>query len=307
MPELPEVHTTVKGINKTARGSVIHAVWSDYFSNHYRNKKEIKNPLYFKAFSKVVTGAKIIGVRRRGKNILIDLSNGSVILVHMKMTGHFLYGAYKKTLVGKNKEVWEAVEEGPLKDSFNRFVHLVFSLSDGKHLVLSDMRKFARISIFPKKEEPEQKEINGLGPEPLEKEFTYKKFKKILSEKKGPIKKVLLDQTVIAGIGNIYSDEILWASGIHPLQEIRFLGNTQMKKVFSSLKTILRKGIDFRGDSTSDYRDINGMRGAFQGAHMAYRKTGQVCKKKKCGGKIVRILVSGRSAHFCPVHQKAIE
>lgn len=307
MPELPEVHTTVLGINRTASGLVISDVWTDYFSKHYENKKEIKSKKYFNYFVGKVRGAKILNARRRGKNILIDLSNGNAILVHMKMTGHFLYGIYGKISAGKNKEKWEAVEEGPLKDSFNRFVRLVFSLSNGKCLVLSDMRKFARVSVFSKKEEGKQKEINVLGPEPLEKIFTYKKFKKVLSDKKGPIKKILMDQTVIAGIGNIYSDEILWKSGVHPLREVRFISESDFKKMFSALKTILRKGIDFRGDSTSDYRDINGIRGAFQGAHMAYQKTGHACGKKGCRGKIVRIIVSGRSAHFCPVHQKAIE
>ncbi|MEK7180095.1 MAG: bifunctional DNA-formamidopyrimidine glycosylase/DNA-(apurinic or apyrimidinic site) lyase [Patescibacteria group bacterium] len=306
MPELPEVHTTVSGINRFLRGLVIKDVWTNYFSAHYKGKNEIKNPVYFKKFAEDVVGGKILQARRRGKNILIDLSNGNTILIHMKMTGHLLYGQYKRLSKTKEGAVWEAPADPLLKDSFNQFIHLVFILSNGKHLVLSDVRRFAKVCVFPTKEIGKQKELAQLGPEPLEKTFSLNVFKGRLKKKKGPIKKILMDQSVIAGIGNIYSDEILWRSAVHPLWETSTLSETSLSRIFTALKTVLKKGIDLGGDSMSDYRDIEGKRGKFQETHKAYRNTGKACEKKGCRGKIVRIIVNGRSTHFCPEHQKGL-
>ncbi len=310
MPELPEVETTVRGL-RTLVGLVITDIWTDYFSSHYHNREEIKNTRYFPSFKKKVDGARIFSANRRGKNILIGLSNGYTIVIHMKMTGHLMHGEYRKLSEEErkfSKESWVPVKAGgPLSDPKNKFIHLVFSLSDKKQLVLSDVRRFARVCLFKTENIMQEEGLKNLGPEPLSPTFTYKVFKKCLEGKNGPIKKVLMDQKVLAGIGNIYSDEILWRSAIHPLQRVEKMPEVCFKAIFVSLKSMLKKGINFGGDSTSDYRDIRGLRGRFQKEHRAYRRKGLPCERAGCKGVIKRIVVAGRSAHFCPIHQKIIE
>lgn len=303
MPELPEVETTTRGINSGLRGLIIRDVWSAYESALYKNKNHIKDKNYFKIFKKEIVGKKILSAERRAKNILINLSGGKTLLIHMKMTGHLLYGKYKKTKI--KIDPWKTEELGPLQDPFNRFIRLVFSLSNGKHLCLSDVRKFAKVTLLQSKDILESSELNHLGPEPLEKTFTATHLKeRLLKKPKGKIKQVLMDQTIISGIGNIYSDEILWKSDVHPLSVVQKIPAKNIKLIWKNIKTILRKGIDFKGDSMSDYRNIDGKPGKFQNEHNAYRKTGMPCSKRSCHGLIHKLKVGGRSAHFCNLHQK---
>lgn len=311
MPELPEVETTVRGINAFLLGKTIRGVWSDYFSVLYPGKLHIKNRKFFPTFKKRVIGGKIIGAGRRGKNILIELDNGNTIIVHMKMTGHLLYGAYRRTTLRERragKEFWVARKPGALQDPRNRFIHLVFELSDGKCLVLSDLRKFATVTALGKERLTLDTQLHLLGPDPLKRDFTLKTLLERLKEKKNlAIKKVLMDQKVLAGIGNIYSDEILWRIGVHPETKIENIPPHIFKKMLAAMKALLKKGINFGGDSTSDYRNLLGERGKFQATHEAYRRTGQKCQKSACGGIIKRIVVGQRSAHFCPKHQKILQ
>ena len=196
------------------------------------------------------------------------------------------------------------VEDGPLKDPFNRFIRLVFTLSNGKHLVLSDMRKFAKVCLLSTSALFESEDLKDVGPEPLVPAFEFRKFKsRLLKRPSGKIKQVLMDQSIIAGIGNIYSDEMLWLSGIHPLSIVSRIPKIKLRELYKGMITVLKKGINFQGDSTSDYRNPYGERGEFQHKHNAYRRTGKSCSKKD-GGMIKRLKVGGRSAHFCPVHQK---
>lgn len=313
MPELPEVTTTVDGIKKHLIGLTIEDVWTDYFSPLYKNKQHIKNKSYFSVFKKNVVGAKIIDARRRAKNILIDLDNEKTILIHMKMTGHLLYGCFIRTRNGKRKKEQEILEtwiphpneHEKLHDPYNRFIHFVLVLSNGKHVVMSDMRKFGKVTLIDTESLDTHKDLVHLGPEPLEKAFTYTKFKNALHTKpRGKIKQVLMDQTVIAGIGNIYSDEILYEADVHPVSVVEKIPEKNLKRMFDALKKILKKGIDFGGDSTSDYRNINGERGTFHHHHKVYRETGKPCPKPRCNGSIYRIVIGGRSAHFCNTHQK---
>ncbi len=308
MPELPEVETTVRGLNSTVRGLTITDVWTDYNSLFHRGKDNIKNPAYFVKFKKTIVGATITGARRSAKNVLIDLSNGQTVLIHMKMTGHLLYGRYKKTRID-TKETW--VVDGdvhptshPLHDPFNRWIHLVFSLSSGKQLAFSDLRKFAKVIFFETSNAHEDADLKKLGPEPLEKKFTYSLFaERLLMRPTGNIKQVLMDQSVIAGIGNIYSDELLWKANVHPLSIVKKIPTAQLCAMFAATRHVLEKGIDFGGDSTSDYRNIHGERGAFQHKHNVYRHTGKPCPRRGCSGAIARLKVGGRSAHFCDTHQ----
>ncbi|HEY4511561.1 MAG TPA: bifunctional DNA-formamidopyrimidine glycosylase/DNA-(apurinic or apyrimidinic site) lyase [Candidatus Paceibacterota bacterium] len=324
MPELPEVHTTATILDKLIKGLVIRDVWSGYNSVFHNGKSNIKNLKYFGEFKKVVTGKKIKDVTRRGKNVLVNLSGNITVLIHMKMTGHLLYGKYGRANAPSSprrgsradrldfrfhgndrREEWEAIEDGPLKDPFNRFIRLVFTLSNGKHLAFSDMRKFAKVCYLPTDTLSLSTDLAHLGPEPLEKNFQFTVFNFQLKKRlNGKIKQVLMDQSLIAGIGNIYSDEALWIAGIHPLRPVRNIKEIEMKKLFVAAKTVLKKGIDFQGDSMSDYRNPYGEPGKFQTKHHAYRKTGKHCEKKGCMGTIRRMIVGGRSAHFCDTHQK---
>ncbi|MFH0804496.1 MAG: DNA-formamidopyrimidine glycosylase [Candidatus Zambryskibacteria bacterium] len=283
MPELPEVETIVKDLKRFVPGLKVTDVWADV--------------LKFKKIKKDVVGEKILGVERRGKNILIGLTRNKTLLVHQKMTGHLMYGKWKL----ENK-IWKSVLPGAMRDDpENRFIHLLLFLRNGRQLALCDMRKFAKVVVIPTEEI--SKEFEKMGPEPFDKKFNFKKFYEIIKNKNGKIKTVLMDQNVIAGIGNIYSDEILWLAGIHPLKKTSDLKESEFKKIYRSIKPILSKAIRARGSSYIDYRDAQGKKGRYQEMHVAYQKTGTKCKKRD-GGVIKKIRVGGRSAHFCPVHQK---
>ena len=305
MPELPEVQTTVAGLQKVLPKLTVLDVWSDLPVKNQKvsqYKDTIKNASFFAKFKKLVLGAHITSVERRAKNILINLSNKQTILVHMKMTGHFLYGKY---VFDTKKKEWIATEPGPLQDPFNKWLHFVITLSNGKHLALSDMRKFAKVTLIQTSEARDSKHLAGLGPEPFDKTFTYALFtERLLKRPSGKIKTILMDQTIISGVGNIYSDEALWLAGINPEERVENVPKEKMKLLYTSILAVLQKGIDFKGDSTSDYRNIDGKSGAFSHAHNAYRKTGEACGKRGCKGVILRKVVGGRSAHFCSVHQK---
>ncbi len=298
MPELPEVTTTVHGLNTVLPSLTITDVWSDYFlRTRSTSKNTIKNKKFFQYFKKEIIGEKVSTIDRRGKNILVRMKHGKTILIHMKMTGHLLYGTYNF-----EKNVWHS-DEPFLRDSFNQFIHLVFVLSNGKHLAFSDMRKFAKVTLFETNKEHTMLDIQALGPEPLE-YLSLPAFRTQLQKKpKGKIKTVLMDQTIFAGIGNIYSDEILWKAGIHPERMVSSLSNIEHEKIYTAMLFILKKSIKMGGDSMSDYRNIYGQKGSFQLAHKAYRRTGEKCERPKCSGTIRRKIVGGRSTHFCDIHQ----
>ena len=174
---------------------------------------------------------------------MIHLNNHHTIIIHMKMTGHLMAGKYEK--VGKAQGAsWEAIEDGPLQDPYNKFIHLVFSLSDGRQLVLSDARKFASVTISKSDELNLHHNVGNLGPEPLDKSFSLEKFKKIFSTKRNiPIKSLLMDQSVIAGIGNIYSDEILWAVGVHPTSVPHKIPVQMQNEIYKAMQKILNFSI----------------------------------------------------------------
>lgn len=311
MPELPEVQTTVNGLNKTVKGKVIVDVWTDIAVKAPtlpHHKTSTKSEAFFKQFKKTVIGAKIVKAERRAKNIFIHLDNKQSIWIHMKMTGHMMYGSYRLDAKTNQWVPADTEKNDALRDPYNKFLHTVFTVVDPKtkhltphQLVLSDVRKFAKVTIIPTDTIDDALDV---GPEPLTKEFTLELFtSQIMKRPMRAIKEVLLDQKIVSGIGNIYSDEALWLAGIHPLRLVQTITQPEIKKLYAAVKIVLEKGIDFGGDSTSDYRDINGERGKFQANHNAYRMTGRPCKKKD-GGTITRIPFHGRGAHFCPVHQK---
>lgn len=292
MPELPEVETAVRSLNKTILGRKIKDVWSDW-------KKLVKKPSSFNEFKSLVKGRTILEIKRRGKNIIFRLSDNFYLVTHQKMTGHYLFGKW----TFENGK-WRSTDpQTALAEPINRFLHLIFRLDDGNMLALSDMRKFAKVILVREKDFRGLEELNSLGPDPLEENFTFAKFKEIIIRTKGRIKQVLMNQEILAGIGNIYSDEILWHSKINPLRQISTLKDKDLKILFLSMKKVLPKAIASKGDSVSDYRLISGEKGSYQNIQKVYGRTGKPCFRRD-GGKIKRVKVGGRSAHFCPVCQK---
>jgi len=282
MPELPEVETTVRGLNKKVLGRTFLNVWTD-FGNI------IKKPKSFEQFKKEIKGKKIKKVWRKGKNIIFELSENSSLLIHQKLTGHLLYGTWNM-----EDGTWEPETPGPLKEKINRYIHLMFYLDGGKMLALSDLRKFAKIELA--RTEEIQEELKALGPDPLR--IDFKEFKKRFTGKKGKIKQVLMNQEVISGVGNIYSDEALFEAKIHPFKEISKLKENDLKRIFQALKKVLKKAIKAGGESFSDFRDLEGKKGGFDPFIKVYRREGENCLR--CGTVIKRLKLAGRSAHFCP-------
>jgi formamidopyrimidine-DNA glycosylase len=311
MPELPEVTTTVNGLQKVLPELIFIDIWTDLAKKNQKIKQfeeTIKNEKFYKKFRQKVINQKVLSVERRAKNILINISGDNTIIIHLKMTGHLLFGEYTKEII-KNEKLritnWKPRNDGPLNDPYNRFIHFVFSLSNGKHLVFCDSRKFGKVTLVNKKDLDKSHHLKNIGPEVLGDEFTLNNFKERLFLKPNKnIKTVLMDQSIIAGIGNIYSDEILWSSDIHPKSKPIKITPILMTKLYKNMKKILTKSINLGGDSMSDYRNIDGEKGNFQNHHNVYRKNKTMCMKKNCRGVIMREVINGRTAHFCNIHQK---
>ncbi len=305
MPELPEVHTTVTGLHRVLLDLSITEVWSDMWSDAKICKNTIKDRNYFAYFKKYAIDQKVLGVRRRAKHILIDLENGFTMIIHMKMTGHLMYGKYEQNKKYNGREwPWIPTEkETPLLDPYNRHIHIVFTLSNEHHLAFCDSRKFGTI-VIEKTDTLHTERLSHLGPEPLETSFTLSQFKeRLMKSPKRAIKTILMDQKIIAGIGNIYSDEMLHLAHILPTRTTKSLSAKEYTLLFNSMKEVLTKGIDFGGDSTSDYRNIEGKRGEFHQKHLVYLRTKEKCLRNNCKGIILKKTIGGRSAHFCTVCQ----
>ncbi len=285
MPELPEVETTVKKLKKKVLKRTFVDVWTD-------SKKQIKKPKSFERFRKEIKEKKIKNIKRRAKLILFDLSGNKILLVHQKLTGHLLLGKWRK----KNNH-WKA-PVGHLSEKINTYIHILFFLDNGMMLALSDLRKFAKVELWNSDELLNSKQIKNLGVEPLSKEFTFEKFKEILKNQKKKVKQVLMDQQLIAGIGNIYSDEILFEAKVNPLRISFELSDSELKRIYSAIIKILKKAIKVEGESISDWRMPDGRRGSFDKYRKVYRREGQPCFN--CKTPIVRKKIGGRSTYFCP-------
>ncbi|MFA5013454.1 MAG: DNA-formamidopyrimidine glycosylase [Candidatus Paceibacterota bacterium] len=291
MPELPEVETIVNGLKKEVLKRTFLNIWTDA-------PKLVKRRT-LNDFKRNIVGRKILDIKRRAKNILFCLDTDYVLLVHQKMSGHLLIGKWKQ----KGK-LWVPDKKGPLsEDPMNRFLHFIFFLSDGKQIALSDIRKFAKIELWKKQDLLNNKEYQSIGPEPLEKEFIFKKFKDLFKNKSGKVKQVLMDQNFIAGIGNIYASEILLEARLHPESRVEHLTDEDFKNVYKAIRKILKKGIETGGASRSDFRNIYGEKGGFQKVARVYGKEGEKCPLK-CGGVVKRLKIGGRSSFYCPQCQQ---
>jgi len=288
MPELPEVETIVRGLKKEILNLKIEDVWSD-------SQTMIKKPKQFLSFKKELKGKTVKDVRRRGKNILIDLSDNKVLLVHQKISGHLLYGKWKE----ENGKWVSELQGDLLTDFWNNFLHFIVYFDNNKQLALSDMRKFSKIELWDRDELDVSKYLQSLGPEPLEKDFTFKKFKEALNKRRsGKIKQILMDQKIIVGIGNIYANEILWRSKVNPFKDLKKLKEEDLKKIYKNTQAILRESIKLKGSSVSDFRQISGKKGEFDKLLNVYRKDGKECPV--CKSKIKRDTISQRSTFYCP-------
>ena len=290
MPELPEVETTVKGLQSKVLTRTFVDVWSDW-------KKVAKKPKDFKLFKKQLKGKKIIKVWRRAKNVIFDLSDGYSLLIHMKMTGHLMVGVWKL-----EHAIWNPEKPGPLAEKINTFIHLLFVLDNGQMIALSDVRKFAKTELWKTDELLNSPEFKNLGPEPMDRSFTLVEFKKALKGRRGKVKQVIMIPEVIAGIGNIYSSEALWWAKIHPQKDVSKLSDKELKRLYDAIKKVLAAGIKLGGESFADYRNIDGKKGDFDDERKVYKREKEKCPR--CKTPIVRLKFGGRSAFFCPACQQ---
>ena len=271
MPELPEVETIVRGLRKTVLGKKIKNL------RIFPSRVLHSSPAFLK---RNLIQQRIQEIRRRGKNIIIKLTSGDLLMIHLGMTGNLFY-LERPTLMGKHD-------------------HIDLEFTDKTYLRYSDIRKFGKFKLIKSSQAGEEDVLKKLGPEPLE--ISRNDFVKLLLRRKGGIKSVLLNQSIIAGIGNIYADEALFKAKIHPLQKVSDISRNRLIKLYQAIQKILKKAIKAGGSSVDNYRDVEGGIGFFQLYHKVYGREGEPCKR--CGTKIKRIIISQRSAHFCPKCQK---
>lgn len=275
MPELPEVETISRQLKKDIVGKKIVKTEVNF-------KKPI-GKLAVADFRKLTECAEIKNVGRRAKLILIYLSNGQVLLVHLKMTGRLLF-----------------VENEVLP---NKHTHIVFNFADGGKLFFEDWRKFGYVKIIPAKDLEEFFEREKYGPEPLDKKFTVKVLKDLLAKKaKKKIKPLLMEQTFIAGVGNIYAAETCFCAGISPERPTGKIKDGEIKKLHGCLVKILKLAISKRGSSVDAYVDAEGRKGGYVPFLKVYGRAGEKCFR--CGGTIKEIRLGGRSTSYCPKCQR---
>ncbi|MEW6027372.1 MAG: bifunctional DNA-formamidopyrimidine glycosylase/DNA-(apurinic or apyrimidinic site) lyase [Planctomycetota bacterium] len=270
MPELPEVETICRGLRKHAVGLKIRDVTVRMPKVTNVTAKELR---------KATIGATIKDVQRRAKTINIHLSNNLWMVIHLKISGQLLYL--------------------PKAEPVKEHTHIIFDLSNGYTLRFWDLRQFGYVRLFDKAGYRRFMDELGFGPEPLEKGFTLERFRQMLASKPGArIKPLLMDQTFISGIGNLYADEILFYARIHPLTRAGSLKESQVRNIYRGIKKILALGIKKRGSSVELYVDVEGRPGGFVPYIKAYGREGKPCKR--CGTPIKRIKIGSRSASFCP-------
>lgn len=274
MPELPEVETIKLGLQKHLVGHTIHEI-------------EIRLAKQFHGDPILLVAAKVIAVRRFGKGLVIDFSNGFSLAIHVKMTGQLLYVAK-----GARRE-----------DLPDNYTHIIFHLDKGATLHYRDIRQFGWVKVIPTEEIAHMPFFKNLGPEPL-KNLTYELFAQVLSVSKNPIKIVLMDQAKMAGIGNIYANDALYMAKIHPKRQASSLTPQETKALFAAIETVLRKGIEVGGASERDYVNALGGRGKYQNFFLVYKKDGENCSR--CGKSIEKIKLGGRGTFFCPTCQREI-
>lgn len=288
MPELPEVETIVRELNKkVCRKKIVEVKIS---------APKLVSPSAV-VFRRKLTGSFFTKVSRRAKMLVFSLASGDYLLVHLKMTGQLVYR--KKD--GRVLAVGGHPIAANLQDLPNKFSHVIFTFNDGSKLFYNDVRKFGWLKILSPGQLAVIHERHGL--EPLERSYTLENFKKILARYPNrKIKQVLLDQRLLAGVGNIYADESCFAAGILPERLSSQLTVVETKKLFLVIPKILKLSIKHGGTSADDYVRTDGSRGDFWRYLKVYGRAGQLCKR--CNGTIKKIKLNARGTHFCSSCQK---
>lgn len=274
MPELPEVETVKRTLAPRIEGLKIKKC-SVYYEGSIKTHSS-------DTFRKEIEGAVIKKIERRGKFLKFFLNTGKILLIHLRMTGNLIL----------------ATEDDPV----TKHTHIIFYLDGGLQLRFIDIRKFGTIYLLLPEELDRVHGYAILGPEPLGSDFTLEYFKEKVKKRDKNIKTLLLDQDVVAGIGNIYADEILHAARINPSRRARSLNDDELKKLYDSIKKELTKGIANKGTSFRNYVDGEGSRGNNQDFLHVYKKEGTNCSR--CGTTIVREKLGGRGCRYCPGCQK---
>jgi len=281
MPELPEVETVVRGLRETIVGRTISKVRTNAPASSIVVGESFKG----KSFSSILHGQTIQGVTRRGKNILINLSDDVTLWSHLKMTGRFLYVSQKSPVQKHDLAIFDF--------KYN-------SKMPSNHLRFNDTRRFGRLRLYRTSEVKYQKGLKELGPEPLE--ISREAFLRLFHSTSRMVKPALLDQSFIAGIGNIYADESLFHAKIHPRKLTNRISQEKLQDLHKHIRRILTKAINNMGTSVDSYQGVNGQPGSFQKYLKAYGNESNPCHF--CGHKIVREKVGSRSAHYCPRCQR---
>ena len=275
MPELPEVETVRRGLARKMSGRRILQA--------ELRRPDLRRP-FPPALASRLDGAQIGALRRRGKYILIELDTDGVLLLHLGMSGRVTAGS-------------AALPDAPHD-------HVVLRLDDGIVIRFNDPRRFGLLDYFKRGEEAQHPLLAGLGPEPLEPEFDAAYLSAALTGKMTPIKSALLDQRIVAGLGNIYACEALYRSGISPRRLAASIGRGRADRLVAGIRAVLAEAIEAGGSSLRDYVQADGELGYFQHRWAVYGHEGDPCPGCDCGGTVRRILQSGRSTFFCPKRQR---
>jgi formamidopyrimidine-DNA glycosylase len=289
MPELPEVETVRVGLRQLIVGKTIASVtynWDKSFPNAVAD------------VNKFMVNARVLDVRRRAKVLLIDLNTEHTLVIHLKMTGQMVYRSASKTFGAGHPS---ASLVGVLPDKSTR---VNFKFNDNSKLFFNDQRKFGWIKLFPTVEVPNIDFFKKVGPEPLAADFTQEAFReRFVRRPNTNIKAALLDQTVIAGVGNIYADESLWGAKIHPSALVKNLSPARLNTLYTEVRYVLNLAIEKGGSTDRNYVNAEGKKGSYLSFARVFRKNGQPCPR--CATTIIKIRVAGRGTHICPKCQKA--
>jgi len=287
MPELPEVEVVKKSLESKIKSLTIKRV----LINNDKLRYKIDNKEIFK-----IEGHKIISIKRRSKYLLINLDQNLTILAHLGMTGKFFI--YRKNKKYKTSFYYT------LRKNDSKHDHLTLFLSKGFKLIYNDVRKFGFIKLLQSQNINECSHLKFLGPEPLSKYLNKNYVSNYFFNKKTKIKDLLMNQKFIAGLGNIYCNEILFSCKISPNRIVKKINNQELIKIVKYTKKILKKSIFEGGSSIKDFTNIGGESGNFQQTFKVYNREKGKCKTRKCLGIIKKIATSGRSSFFCPKCQK---
>lgn len=288
MPELPEVETIRRGLEHYLVGHKILGV-------------EVKVPKLFEGEARQIIGSKVIKVRRFGKGLVIDLSNGYSLAIHIKLTGQLIYQDEKVSKISKVSK--EKVGTVPSK-----FTHIMFTLDRKAHLYYNDIRRFGWIKVVETDEVKNLPFFKSMGPEPFgskasgQATLTLDYFSKVLKSSNTAVKPLIMDQKRIGGIGNIYANDALYFAKIEPKRSAKSLSDLEIKNLFKAIHAVMEKGMKYGGSSELTYVNILGQEGEYQRHTLVYGRQGDICERD--GGRIKKYFLGGRGTYFCEKCQK---